>query len=260
MTPREPELRRVEASYQKRHPGRALAEERELPLALAALTQRMREWEQAAHDWNALPERPAEWVLRGLQLCWTLPRRPWFRRLRDLERAGLLRVLYAPLLPWFEDGDAPAANAYACFVGTHLLDESLSLTRRAFALAGVRGHEMHDRVDALRAAIGQRDATDIEVLRFAEFWRDMVGTGLARTQGHPPDEPRLAFLDGVHLKCIASGYERPTHRDIRELALWSGVERMSVDACRVWVREHALWSDATWQQLSSWRASQAVAT
>jgi hypothetical protein len=261
MTPTETERRDVEYRYERRHPERRLGEEASLPLALAALSERLRVWEQGARDWQSLRDGPAGWVVRGLELCPGLRQRPWFRRLWELERAGAIRVPYAPMLPLFGDGDDTNAVAiYLRVVALHALDECHGLTRKAFALADRHRRRIGDsRIAALRDAISRPDAPESYIRQFAEQWREMVGAGLARRKGHPTDEPRLAFLDGVHLKCIASGYDPPTHQDLRDLALWSGVERISPDACRVWVRDHAPWSNALWQGLSSWRTSPAEA-
>jgi hypothetical protein len=165
------------------------------------------------------------------------------------------------MLPLFGDfDDRDAASAHVLFVSLHYLDEHLGMTRKAFAVIDRSRRGGGDSpISALREAISRPDASDSGIQDVAERWKEMVGAALARGKGHPTDEPRLAFLDGIHLKCIASGYQPPTHHDLRELALWSGFERMSPDACRVWVREQALWSNAMWRGLSSWRGSPAVA-
>lgn len=261
MAVRETELEKVVRAYERRHPDRSMVEEAMLPLILAALTERMRVWEQGARDWRALREKPLPWVLDGLLLALSLRDCPWLHRLRELERAGSVRVAYAPMLPPFgdRDNDADPASAYANFVALQDLDERRGITRKAVALLDRHRRGKDDVwIAALREGIARPEASDSEIRRFAEQWRDMVGSSLARGQGHPPDEPRLAFFDGIHLKCIASGYEPPTHADVRALALWSGVERMSPDACRVWVRDQAPWAKVTLAGLSSWQPASEV--
>jgi hypothetical protein len=261
MGARETELERVERAYQRRYPDRSISEEALLALVLAALTERMRVWEQGARDWRPLREQPLPWVLLGLALAPSLRDRPWLRRLWELARAGSVRVAYAPMLPLFshKDDDSDNPPAYVRFVALQELDERHGLTRKALALLDRHRRGKDDPwIAALREALVRPEATNADVRLFAQQWREMVGAGLARGHGHPPDEPRLAFFDGVHLKCIASGYEPPTHRDIRELALWCGVERMSPDACRVWVRDKATWSKATWASFSSWQATEGM--